>query len=301
MIALLRAARRASLGFLAVLAGLLPFAGPAAAGPAMWVVKDVVKDSGSTIYLFGTIHLLKPGTDWRSDKIAAALKSSDALWLELAEGGKGAMTEAALWKFGKDPAHPLSTKLTPDARQRLREAAKRAGIAPVSLESLRPWLAAITLGSAPLQMAGYESAQGVDNQLLADAKAASKPVKGLETAEQQLRFFAELPPELELALLTQTIEMQTEAPDQLDQLAGAWLAGDVDKLGTLLHAESADKNERAFYQRLLTDRNAHWAEQITALMSQGGTHFIAVGAAHLAGGDSLQAMLTKRGLSVARY
>lgn len=294
---LIAAARHATLAFVATLAALLPFAGSAAAEPAMWVVKD----AGTTVYLFGTVHLLKPDMQWRSDKIAAALKSSDALWLELAEGGKGGLSQAALWKYGKDPAHPLSTKLTPDEQQKLRAAAQRVGIPPVSLESLRPWLAAITLGSAPLHHVGYDSALGVDNQLLADAKAAGKPVNGLETAEQQLQFFATMSPEMELAMLHQIIADQAEAPDQLDRISGAWLAGDVDKLGALLQAETVSKDDHIFYQRLLIDRNANWAQQITALMQKGGTHFIAVGAAHLAGHDSLQSLLQKRGLTVARY
>lgn len=288
--------RRVLLGFLAGVASLLPFAGAASADPALWLVRD----SDTTIYLFGTIHLLKAGTDWRSDKVTAALQSSDALWLELAEGG-AALTQAALWKLGKDPAHPLSTKLTPEERARLRDAANSAGIPPVSLESLRPWLAAIMLSQGPMQQAGYDPAMGVDNQLREAAMAADKPVKGLETAEQQAQFFATLPPHVELALLMQSVAQQSEIPDQLDQLAGAWLAGDADKIGALLMAEPQDADGREFYQRLLVNRNAQWVDQITGLMQTGGTHFIAVGAAHLAGADSLQSMLSKRGFTVARY
>jgi uncharacterized protein YbaP (TraB family) len=283
--------RRGLLGFLA----LLPFAGVAAAEPALWVMRD----GNATIYLFGTIHLLKSGTEWRSEKIAAALRQSDALWLELAEGS--GVSEAALWKYGKDPAHPLSTKLDPAELQKLRAAAERAGIAPVTLESLRPWLAAVTLGATPLKRAGYESGLGVDNQLLAEAKAEGKQVQGLETPEQQLQFFADLPQEMELALLNQIVAAQDQAPDQLDRIAGAWLAGDVDGLGRLLQGEELSAEDGAFYRRLLTDRNANWAEQIAALTRQGGTHFVAVGAAHLAGRNSLQQMLEDRGFKVARF
>ncbi len=287
-----RAARRAVLGFMA----LLPFAGAAAAEPALWVVKD----SDSTIYLFGTVHLLKPDMNWRSDKVNAALQSSDDLWLELAEGGKGAMTEAQLWKFGKDPAHPLSTKLEPEEWKRLREAAKRVGVPPVSLESMRPWLASIVLGTAPMEQAGYKTELGVDNQLRMTAKAADKPVKGLETVEQQFGFLAGLPPEMELAMLSQTIDMQMEGAAHLDKIAGAWLAGNVDELSMLLVAENQTIHDKAFYNRLLVDRNKQWATQITEMLKTPGTHFIAVGAAHLAGADSVQTMLLKRGLTVAR-
>ena len=72
-----------------------------------------------------------------------------------------------------------------------------------------------------------------------------------------------------------------------------------DGLGRLLQGEELSAEDGAFYRRLLTDRNANWAEQIAALTQQGGTHFIAVGAAHLAGKNSLQQMLQDRGFKVA--
>lgn len=293
----LRTLRRALLSLFAAIAGLLPMAGNAAAEPALWVLRD----GKATVYLFGTIHVLKAATDWQSPRITAALHASDALWLELPEGGRAELTQAVLWKLGKDPAHPLSTKLAPEDRQRLRDAAARAGIPPVSLESLRPWLAAILLATAPIQRAGYDSSLGVDNQLLAAARAADKPIRGLETAEQQALVFATLPAEMELALLLEAIAQQSSSPDLLDQMAGAWLAGDVDKLAVVLDAAQQGAEGRAFHERLFTRRNADWADQIAGLMRSGGTHFIAVGAGHLAGADSLQVMLSQRGFTVARY
>jgi uncharacterized protein YbaP (TraB family) len=295
---LFAAARRAALGLLA----LLPFATladiqPASAEPAMWVVKD----ADTTIYLFGTVHILKPEINWRSDRIDAAFRSSENIWMELAEDAPTAVSQAQIWRYGKDPAHPLSTKLSPEERQRLRAAAVRAGIAPVSLESLRPWLAAIVLSMAPMEQAGYQSKFGIENQLRVTARAANKTIKGLETIDQQFGFLAGLPPELELAMLAQIVEMQMEGVDQLDRMVGAWLAGDVDQLAELMTGDSEVLADNVIYKRLLVDRNQQWAKQISDMMTEPGSHFIAVGAAHLAGTDSVQALLAKRGLNVARY
>jgi uncharacterized protein YbaP (TraB family) len=284
--------RRITLGFLA----LIPFAGTAAAEPALWIARQ----GEATIYLFGTVHLLKPDADWRGQKIKTAFESSSMLWLELDDAAKGGLDEKLLWKYGKDPAHPLSTKLTPDERQKLRDAAAKAGIPPVAFESLRPWLAALQLGKAPMMQAGYNPEMGVDRQLLADAKAGSKPVMGLETTEQQMRFFADLPPQVELALLTQTLDHGSEGAAQLDQLAGAWLAGDVDALNALLKQEDMAVSDKRLRKLLLGDRNAAWAERLSQLVKAGGTHFVAVGAAHLTGTDSLQNFLRQRGFTVER-
>ena len=134
--------RRIALGLLA----LMPFVGTAAAEPALWVARH----GDATIYLFGTVHLLKADADWRAQKIKTAFDSSTTLWLELDDAAKGGLDEKLLWKYGKDPAHPLSTKLTLEERKKLRDAADKAGIPPVAFESLRPWLAALQLGKAPM-------------------------------------------------------------------------------------------------------------------------------------------------------
>lgn len=284
--------RRAALGLLA----LLPFAGTATAEPALWIARQ----GEATIYLFGTVHLLKPDADWRAPKIAQAFASSGTLWLELGDAAKGGFDEKLLWKYGKDPAHPLSTKLTPAERQKLRDAAKQAGIPPVAFESLRPWLAALQLGKAPMIAAGYNPEMGVDRQLLNDAKVGHKPVMGLETTEQQMRFFADLPPKVELALLTQTLDHGAEGAAQLDQLAGAWLAGDVDALNALLKQEDMAVSDKRLRKLLLGDRNKAWAARLGELAKDGGTHFVAVGAAHLTGTDSLQIFLQRQGFKVER-
>ena len=51
---------------------------------------------------------------------------------------------------------------------------------------------------------------------------------------------------------------------------------------------------------LLTDRNARWATWIKQRMAKPGTVFIAVGAGHLAGADSVQAQLAKQGVTAQR-
>jgi len=51
---------------------------------------------------------------------------------------------------------------------------------------------------------------------------------------------------------------------------------------------------------LLTERNRRWAAWIKARMAKPGTVFLAVGAGHLAGSDSVVADLGKAGLTAER-
>jgi hypothetical protein len=50
------------------------------------------------------------------------------------------------------------------------------------------------------------------------------------------------------------------------------------------------------YDALLTNRNANWVRWIKARMDKPGTVFMAVGAAHLVGKDSVQTQLAKEGI-----
>jgi uncharacterized protein YbaP (TraB family) len=51
---------------------------------------------------------------------------------------------------------------------------------------------------------------------------------------------------------------------------------------------------------LLTDRNRTWATWLKARLAQPGTIFVAVGAGHLAGKDSVQDVLARSGVTVTR-
>jgi len=110
-----------------------------------------------------------------------------------------------------------------------------------------------------------------------------------------------LPPEIEVAMLNQFLATQPDGAALIDKISTAWLAGDVDGIAAFLQPDAMTEADQIFYRHLLTDRNANWTNQVANLMQSGGTHFIAVGAAHLAGKDSLQSMLQKRGFDVTRY
>jgi uncharacterized protein YbaP (TraB family) len=175
MMILLRAARRLSLALVAVLA---MGASPVLAEPALWAIKD--KDS--TIYLFGTVHVLKPSTQWRSPKIAKAFQDADDVVMEIEQPENPATTRALMLKYGVDQTAPLSGKLKPESYAKLQAAAQGMGFPPQALEPMRPWLAALTVSLTPLLRAGYDPESGVEKLLTAQAKAAGKPIRPVFTA-----------------------------------------------------------------------------------------------------------------------
>jgi hypothetical protein len=168
-----------------------------------------------------------------------------------------------------------------------------------TLDPMRPWLAAVALEDALLVHAGYDPHSGVEPALLRDAQAAGKPVRGFETLEQQMRFFADMPPAVELQLLENTLQDFDEGASKLDAMVNAWIKGDE----AAITRTTVDEIKTPFpelYRTIVVQRNEAWAEIIAQMANGSGVTFIAVGAAHLAGPDSVQNALARRGVRVDR-
>lgn len=205
----------------------------ALADPALWVLRD----ADSTIYLFGTVHAMKPGVNWHTTDIDAAFANSNELWVEETGDEDQALMTQLISRYGFDPAHPLSAKLTPPQREKLAKAVQAAHLNLNVIDKSRPWLAAVTLSTVPLVQAGYDPNQGIDHSLRMQAAAVGKPVHSFETPEQQVRIFANLAPQDELAALTETLQDIDDGPATIAKLIDAWLAGDVDAIDQNVSAD----------------------------------------------------------------
>ncbi len=282
-------------GALAAALALAALALPAAAEPALWKVQG----PHATVYLFGTVHVLKPGTAWRSPKIEAAFKASGVLWEEIKDGDDPNAVQPLVFKYGLDLAHPLSTKLDEASKTRLAATEASLDLPADKIELLRPWMAGLTLSVAPILKAGYDPKSGVDVSLKAMAAEQSKPLMAFESMEQQVRFFADLPQPLEVEYLLSTLDDASKGASELDDLVAAWSAGDTRKLEALLNGDLKDKYPD-LYRILLVQRNQAFADQVETLLKGDGVVFVAIGAGHLVGSDSVQADLAKHGVKAER-
>lgn len=269
---------------------------PAQAEPAMWVIRD----NDSTIYLIGTLHLLKHDAEWNSEKVRKTVGESTELWLEVAEEANQAALQPLIATLGVDPAKPLSKKLNQAQRKKLEKLAVTYGIPAASLEPMQPWLAAIVIGIMPLVKAGYDPKAGIDRMLRQMAVAEGDQIRGFETGEAQLQMLADLPQAVQVAFLAETLNDVEEGVELVDKMAKAWIDGDTEAIARLGLVEMKQEAPAA-YKKLLVDRNVAWSEKILEILKGSGVVQIAVGAAHLAGPDSLQAQLKKRGIKVESF
>lgn len=261
------------------------------ARPAMWVVRD----HDTTIYLFGTIHLLKPQIRWFEGPIRKAFNRADEVVLEVADRDKTA-SQAEMFQTAFQPnGETTSSKLPEEVQARFLAALEQNGVPAAVFDRMQPWFSALTLAILPLQKHGYDPTRGADHVIEQEALAKKKKLTGLETSSQQMGFFSGMPEALQLSLLTETLNELPSLTETIEKMIVAWSAGEPEALALLLN-ESVDSNHE-LRQRLLTDRNANWADWISTRLARPGTVFMAVGAGHLAGKDSVQDMLAARGLN----
>ncbi|MFN5128996.1 MAG: TraB/GumN family protein [Sphingomonadaceae bacterium] len=261
--------------------------------PALWVIKD----EDTTIYLFGSIHVLKPGLGWFDDGVKTAFDSSDQLVLELVDL-PAAETQALFGKFAMDQQGKTLRSKMNDADRAVYDAAMgKLGIPAPAFDPFEPWAAGITLSLMAIQKAGYEPNSGVEKQLTAAAKVSKKPIIGLETAEFQLGIFDTLPEAEQITFLVEAAKMIDDTNSMMEKMVNMWGSADTESLAQLMNEGMTSP---ILYDALLTNRNANWAKWISAQMKKPGVTFIAVGAGHLAGSKSVQAMLPDYGLTATR-
>jgi uncharacterized protein YbaP (TraB family) len=268
---------------------------PAGARPAMWRLAD----EDTTIYLFGTFHLLPPGHDWRSPAIDSAIAASDELVLEVAAAGDPTAAAGAMMRLGISPGlPPLAERVPPDRRPALAAMVADSGVPAAALDRMETWAAALMLAGVAFRRLGLSGEAGVEQGLAGAYKGARKPVTGLETVDEQFGFFDALPEEAQRAFLVAMLDDMADLRREFAEMLAAWTAGDVEAIAATFNDEMNLSPE--LREALLKRRNAKWAEWLAKRLDRPGTAFVAVGAGHLAGRDSVQRMLRAKGLKAKR-
>ncbi|MGE5626388.1 MAG: TraB/GumN family protein [Bacillota bacterium] len=279
---------------LAVLLLLLSAAAQAEPKHFLW---RVTKDS-ETLYLAGSVHVLRPADYPLPEVMEDAFKSSAGLVEEIdlrhfdAESAQLQMQQQGSYPSGQS----LKTALPPAVYQRVAELAARQKVDMAMIEPMRPWLASIVLLDNQLGREGFDPKSGVDIHFSDEADAAGKPVIGLEQAAYQLGLFAKLPDRVQQDLLVQSLDESTTLRQELDELIGAWHDGNTQVLEKELKQEFGGYPE--VYQAVLVQRNRAWMPQLEKLMQGGKPYFVVVGALHLVGPDGLLAFFKKDGYEI---
>jgi uncharacterized protein YbaP (TraB family) len=267
-------------------------------GPAIWIAKDF----DSTLYLFGTVHLLPDDLVWQRDDMRRAFDEAGTIFFEVDTGPESQVDATVLTTslgLRSDGAR-LSETLDNYQRNLMEAAVNNGDLTIAALDAMQPWLASEYLTFAAAQNAGLSAELSADEALKSRAARNGKNIIYLESLETQIRASADLPEFIQLDILTETMERFNTLGDDALQIADQWSIGGTayltDKLIRPMKARAPE-----VFNSLLRDRNRAWVSELARFMDDSGTGFVAVGTAHLLGEDSLLYELREQGYEVQRY
>ncbi len=270
------------------------------ANPAMWRAAD----ADTEVIFLGTFHILPKNVTWRTPAFEVAFARADIVYFEVDAAAPDAqsktlsvlMTEG----FNEDGAL-LSNMLSEDDAAKLRGIVTSLGLPFEGVNPMRPWNAFLTLSVQFIVQQGFDPGSGVDSVLLAESRTKGKDVRFFETIEQQLALFTELDADTEKDLLVLTIRDWDEQTEGFDDLFTAWKNGDAAFINEEMNRTMKTQAPIVF-DRLIVERNRAWSEEIAKILeTETGAVLVAVGAAHLVGDQSVQAMLSEKGVAIERY
>lgn len=260
-----------------------------------------VKGKHNTVYLLGSVHMLRPDDSAIPAEALHAYDEARTLVMELDLNATGAEAlsapEPELEQLPQ--GETLAMALGPDLYGKFKWQATSVGLDPQLLEHSQPWFAALMLEQLELTQAGFDSASGIDMQFAQRAHLDGKRIIGLETLSEQLGIFAHLSAPQQRDYMRSTLDgFQSDLKDT-EKVVQAWQNGDTGRLEQLLREGSSDSPQ--LYRMLTIDRNRKWLPRITQLLNDNDNYLIIVGALHLIGEDGVIDLLRQRGYTPIQH
>ncbi len=290
--------RRLAAAVLVLVVALAPATGQARGKHALWVVKG----EHNTVYLLGSVHVLRPEDAALPDVVDRAYADAEQIVMEIdlddpAETDPQAMLaqvqQMALLPGGQTLRGVLGSDYAAISAQ-----AQKSGLDLGMVDRFAPWFVATTLLELELAKRGFSPEYGIEQTLASRAARDHKPIQGLETSEQQFALLAGLPLPMQKRFLLMTLDESEQLDAELGKLLAAWKDGDTVTLARLLSEEFDEFPD--LYRTLTVDRNRAWVGKLADLLDDRDDYLVVVGALHLVGRDSVVDLLEKRGYTVVQ-
>lgn len=285
-------------GALQLLAAMLLFTAalPAHADAPVW---QASKD-GSTVFLGGTIHLLRSRDYPLPEAFETAYEASDRLFFEIDPSQMMDMSVQArmMQQLTYQDERTLQSVLDAETYAALATHAESAGLPMAMMQKFKPGMLLSTLSMIEFQRRGF-TPQGVDAYFSTRAMGDGKTRGELETIDQQIAMLAGMGEGYESEFVAYTLRDLETVGEALEDLLTAWRTGDRASLEAQFITPMLEEAPE-LYESILVERNQNWIPQIEAMFVQPGTEFVLVGAAHMVGEHGLLTMLSERGYEVSR-
>jgi uncharacterized protein YbaP (TraB family) len=287
----------------AITVALVALAGTTTARAAERGILWSVRGEHNTVYLLGSIHVLRPTDLGLTDAAEAAYDDAEQLVMEIDLDDPVVAGAAAIamqmQRAAQLPAGQSLRKVLGDDYGWIAERAAESGLDLAPFDGYAPWFVATLLLQLELTKRGFVPELGIEAQLAERAVSDGKPIAGLETPAEQFEVLAGLSLPQQKRFLLMTLEESSQADAQLEELLAAWRSGDTASLAALLSAEFDDFPE--LYRPLTETRNRAWVEHLEDLLDDRDDYLVVVGALHLVGRNSVVDLLRQRGHTVTQH
>jgi uncharacterized protein len=261
------------------------------AGSPVWAIHG----DHNTVYLAGSVHLLKAEDSQLPAGFDRAYKGSKAIVMELALDKVDPMATAS-WMMEngmlKDGT-TLRATIGEERYRRVNKEADRLGVPMEALDMLQPWVVGLQLVEMQYVQLGFDPQKGVEQQLQHEAQSDGKPISGLETMDEQLGVLQGMSSADQARFLDMVVSEMHDVDSETQSVVRAWRSGDAAKLGALLSDEY--QSFPNLYRVLVSERNKRWVPQIEKLLHGNQDAFVVVGALHLVGDGGLLELLKRDG------
>ena len=291
---MIKTLRLACAGFIIPALLLLLFVGTIHAQTCAWKVSG----ASNTVYLIGSIHLLKADDLPPPAVMEQAFADADVVVLETSLDSLQSpeMQQFTMMKALYPEGKSLATELSDSTLHLTRESAVGLGLNIHRLLGFKPWFVAVTMNVLKLQQMGFNSAFGIDHYFHTKARQQGKTILGLESVRFQLGLFSELESGDQEEFLLQSLREFEEVETMLDSILQAWKKGNLAGIDNLLNKHF--KPHPDLYDLFLVRRNHHWMTRIETFLGDDKNYLIIVGAGHLAGEEGLIRLLEQRGFTL---
>ncbi len=250
----------------------------------------------NTVYLLGSIHVLRPGDYPLSSAILDAYENSKAVYMEVnLEEMNSVQVQTEMLASAMLPESDTLPQILGKQRYARADAlAHDVGVELSMFDQFAPWFVAEVISQQQLTQLGFQPEAGVEMYFMERARSDHKAVVGLETVHDQISLFQNMPLDTQADYLVSTLEQAGDLPKEVDSMVRAWQHGDTDWFNHELQSELG--RDPRLYQSVLGSRNRKWLPKIAALLNDDKNYLVIVGTGHLVGPDSVIELLKKDGV-----
>ena len=261
-----------------------------------------VQGRHNTVYLLGSIHVLRPQDGGLPEAANSAYEDAEQLVMEIDlddpdEADPMAML-AEMQRLAMLPAGQSLRSVLGADYDDINARARAAGLDLALVDTFAPWFVATTIMQLELAKRGFSPELGIEQILATRAAGDDKPIRGLETSAEQFALLSGMPLPLQKRFLMMTLEESDQIDAQVGELVEAWRRGDLKRLAELLSGEFEEFPD--LYRRLTVDRNRAWVGPLVDLLDDRDDYLVVVGALHLVGEDSVIELLEERGFDAVQ-